>query len=81
MVCHLDLYPKQEVENRLHIMTTTARRLTQIIHIGKKNEYEITEDLRLNFLVDTALAVSRLITVIPRQRIYHLFTYYAVNGC
>jgi len=40
----------------------------QIIHIRKRNEYEITEKLRLNVLVDAAFAVSRHKTVISGQR-------------
>lgn len=52
----------------------------QIIHIKKKNKYEITKKLRLNFLVDSAFAVSRPVTVTVKQQICDLFTYYPVNG-
>lgn len=62
-------------------MTVTARQIMQISHIREKNKHEITENLRLNFLSDTAFAVSRLITAISRQRILDLFTYYPVNEC
>lgn len=55
--------------------------MMQIIHIRKKNKYEIMENLVLIFLVDTPFAISRLITVISRQQTYDLFTSCPINGC